>query len=309
MHSGSAADDKYYYGNGEHWTVDFTGVLAGFFSTSLVVTTGGSLEKMETAAALAENFLKYVLHHDVCPEYEDDVKQAIRLCADAREQWPLLDELQHSLPGAFHLAAIELFSPPSPEDWTCSSLRLPAVLDAKTVFFSVCALLGEAEVLKAAQQGRLGVAREYTCALEVVHVQQPRDDVAERFSRLEVADSKLCTGPIDKAFFKPTTIEDGWENPVVPLPFGEAGGAWLYFEQRLLARMRSGIKMALTIVELDAGIRFVKAVANVVPTFYTFLPQLLMKHYKQPRLNERPAPSVQDPGAEEKQHTRDSHED
>ncbi|KAM4058880.1 argonaute siRNA chaperone (ARC) complex subunit arb1 domain-containing protein [Hirsutella rhossiliensis] len=309
VHSGSAADDRYYHGDDEHWSVDFTGVLAGFFSTSLLIMTGGDLQKMETAAALAENFLKYILHHDVCPEYEDDVKRALRLCTDAREEWPLLDELQHSLPGAFHLSAIDLFSPPSPEDWNCSSLRLPEGFDAKAIFYSACALLGEVEVLKAAQQGRLGIAKEHTCALEVVEIQQPRADVAERFGRLEVADSKLRAGPIGKAFFKPTTIEDGWETPVIASPYGESGGSWLYFEQSLLANMRPGMKMALTIVELDAGIRFVKAVTDVVPTFYTFLPQVLMKYYKQPRVNERPAPSVQDPHAEEEQQAREANED
>ncbi|KAF4506087.1 hypothetical protein G6O67_006207 [Ophiocordyceps sinensis] len=309
VHSGSAADDRYYQGDGQHWSVDFTGVLAGFFSTSLVTLTGGARAGMETAAALAENFLKYILHHDVCPEYDDDVKRALGLCAVAREEWPLVDELQHSLPGTFHLAAVALFCPPSPEDWNRASRRLPEGCDAKTIFYSACALVGEAEVLKAAQQGRPSVAKEYTCSLEVVEIQQPCADVAERFGRLEVADSKLRAGPIGKAFFKPTTIEDGWENPAIAPLFGESGVMWLYFEQSLLASMRPGMKMAMTIVELDAGIRFVKAVADVVPTFHTFLPQVLMKHYKQPRENERPAPSVHDPHAEEKQHAREAVDD
>lgn len=81
---------------------------------------------------------------------------------------------------------------------------------------------------------------------------------------------------------------------------------WLYFEQSLLAPMRLGMKMTMTLVELNPCIRLVKAVADVVPTFYTFLPQLLMKHFVQPRANERPAPSVEVLHAEEKQHEREA---
>lgn len=120
----------------------------------------------------------------MCPEYDDDVKRALRFCADAREEWPLLDELRRSLPGSFHLAVIALFSPPSPDGWTNSGFRCPEGVDPKAVFYSAIALLGEVDVLRAAQQGRLAVAREYDCVFEVVATQEPGADMVQRFRRL-----------------------------------------------------------------------------------------------------------------------------
>ncbi|KJZ77784.1 hypothetical protein HIM_02961 [Hirsutella minnesotensis 3608] len=304
VHAGSVADDKFYAGDREHWSVDFSGVMAGFLSTSLVVMTGGNREEMANALNLAENFLRYVLHHDVCPEYQDDVKRALGICGTAREEWPLLESLQHSLPGAFNAAAASLFTPPDARDWSRRGFTLPEGVDAKALFYTSCALLGELETIQSAQQGAIRVVKEYERTLKVVKVQQPESDIAARFGRLQVDGANYRFAPIGKAMFQAATIEDGWERPSVPGQAHEED-MWLYFEGSILANMKPGMKMRLSIVKLDTGIRYVKSVEDIVPSFYTFLPQLLMKHYQQQRVNERPAPSVQDPLAEEKQHARE----
>jgi hypothetical protein len=56
---------------------------------------------------------------------------------------------------------------------------------------------------------------------------------------------------------------------------------------------------------LNTGIRFIKTISRIVPSFYTFLPQQMMRHYKQPRDDDRPAPSVQNPEAQEEHSATD----
>ncbi|RCI09850.1 hypothetical protein L249_3984 [Ophiocordyceps polyrhachis-furcata BCC 54312] len=307
VHTDSFTSDRFYHAGDENWTVDFTAIVAGFFSTSLMLLTGGNQWEMDSAADLIENFLRYVKHHDVCPEYQQDVDRALLLCADARREWQTLDNLRGSFPGRFHLAASHLFSPPSDSHgWACTSFSHTDQLDHKAVFYSACALLGETEALAAAKRGSTAVAREYSCTLQVVSIEQPSVGLADRFRSLFIDQVQHHPSPIGKAFFKPATIEDGWIRPTTDVPDDEAG-TWLYFEKSILDCLKPGTKMALTIVELSVGIRFVKAWSNLVPTYYTFLPQVLMKHYKMPKPDERPAPSVHDPDADEKRHKKEAH--
>ncbi|PHH70602.1 hypothetical protein CDD80_5892 [Ophiocordyceps camponoti-rufipedis] len=306
VHSDPNTSDRFYSAGDENWSVDFTGVLAGFLSTSLVSLTSGIRHEMETAVDVVENFLRYVRQHDVCPEYDHDVDRALALCADVRREWILLEKARASFPGPFHEAATQLFSPSGKSAWDCPSVSLLKGLDYEAVFFTVCALLGETKTLAAAKGGNT-VTRVFNCTVEVVSVQLPDADLAERFRSLAIDHVQHHPTPVGKAFFKPATIEEGWLDAAVDLP-GRDTVAWLYFEQTILSNLKPGMKMALTIAELKTGIQFVKTWQNLVPTFYTFLPQVLMRHYKMPRPNEKPAPSVQDPDAEEKQHVKEAQE-
>ncbi|RDA89413.1 hypothetical protein CP532_6125 [Ophiocordyceps camponoti-leonardi (nom. inval.)] len=309
VHTDSFTSDRFYRAGDENWTVDFTAIVAGFFSTSLDLLTGGNQWEMESAADLIENFLRYVKHHDVCPEYMQDVDRALLLCADARREWQLLDTLRGSFPGRFHLAASHLFSPASSiHGWDSTPFSQTDQLDHKAVFYSACALLGETEALAAAKRGSTAVAREYSCTLQVVSIEQPSVGLAERFRSLFIDQVQHHPSPVGKAFFKPATIEDGWIRPTTDVPVDEDGTIWLYFEKSILDSLKPGMKMALTIVELTVGIRFVKAWSNLVPTYYTFLPQVLMKRYKMPKPDERPAPSVHDPDADEERHKKEARE-
>ena len=307
VHGGSATHDRFYNGDSEHWSVDFTGVAAGFFSTSLILLTGGEEARIDVAIGVVESFLRYTLQHDVCPEHEGDIKNALQLCTRAKIEWPILSRLRTLLPGPFNLAAAELFSPPIAGDWSYPIYPRPEAFDAKKIFYSVCALVGAVDALESVRRGGPKVTREYTSALEVVELDRVDDDTIERFKRLKVAGDDDRVAPVGRAFFKPAAIEDGWEHPP-SAPIDEAG-IWLYFEDETLAKLSLGMKMALTVVELDVGIRFVKAFSSVVPSFYKFLPQELMRHYKLPRDNDRPAPSVQNPEAEEQQLAREAQED
>ncbi|UNI16824.1 hypothetical protein JDV02_003223 [Purpureocillium takamizusanense] len=301
VHGGSSGDDRFYNGDEEDWSVDFTGVAAGFFSTPLMELTGGKIERMAAAADVVANFLRYVLQHDVCPEYEDDVKRALQLCSDAKDEWPAVDAVRSSVPGAFNLAAADLFSPADPGDWTIPIHSRPENFDPKAIFYASCALLGLVEVFDLIEFRQPVPIKETRCAVEVTRIERATADIIERFKQLKIGDGEPGLAPIGRVCVRPTSIEDGWDHPSGPAPV-DSDNMWLFFEDAILANMREGMKMAVVIIELEVGFRFVKACSNVVPTFYTFLPQELMKHYKMPRVNERPAPSVHDRFGDEAQH-------
>ncbi|KAM0350305.1 hypothetical protein HYE67_003204 [Fusarium culmorum] len=292
----SAAGDKFYNGDEENWTVDFASVAAGFFSVTLVHLTSSEQKRMLEGISTVENFLRYVLQHSVCPEYEDDVKAAIEVCKVAAEEWPMFQELCAALPGQFNLAAAELYCPEetTKQSWSFLDFKRPKDFDPISVFFTAFALMDEPELFERLATKQPTVTREFKCTLELVQTFRPSDDIIKRVKSLVIADKAAYHVPVGKATFKQGVIEDDWEKPPTSWPIDEETMT-LFFDDHLLARMWPGMKIEANICELNAGLRFITSIENIVPSFYVFLPQEMMRHYKEPKENDRPAPSVNDP--------------
>lgn len=55
------------------------------------------------------NFLNYLLHHDVCPEYQHDVKTSRQVCDLAEQELWHITKAETLLPGDFNRACSEIF--------------------------------------------------------------------------------------------------------------------------------------------------------------------------------------------------------
>jgi hypothetical protein len=242
-----------------------------------------------------ENFLRYVLQHNVCPEYEDDVKAAMEVCKTAAEEWPMVRELCAALPGHFNLAAAELFCPEdtTKQSWSFLDFKRPEGFNPTSVFFTAFALMDEPELFERLTTKQPTIIREFKCTLELVKTFRPSDDIVKRVKSLVIGDKAAYHAPVGKATFKQGVIEDDWEKPPTEWPIDEETMT-LFLDDALLANMIPGMRIEATICELDAGLRFIKVIENLVPSFYVYLPQEMMRHYKEPRENDRPAPSVHD---------------
>ncbi|KAF7563366.1 hypothetical protein G7046_g769 [Stylonectria norvegica] len=292
--------DRFYNGDQDSWAVDFAGVAAGFFSVALPKLTSGAPVKLAQGIDVVDNFLRYVIHHDVCPEYSDDLNAALTVCEHARVEWPMIQALLEALPGQFNLAAGDLFVPDEVNNaWSFLMFKRPPVFDAKTIFYSAFAFWPETWIFDRLEKTTPVVTKEYAATLELIRLQRPERQLTNAMESLIVGDDPSAMGAIGKATFKPAVIEDEWESPCVPEPAKKE--TELFFDDHLLDLMKPGMKMACTLCELNVGITFVKKIDYIVPSFYTFLPQELMRHYKPPRDNDRPAPSVHNPDAEDKQ--------
>ena len=66
-------------------------------------------EKVKSLVNVIRNFLNYVLYHDVCPEYVEQINAAKRLCDQGeRELWAVSQNVT-KLPGNFNRACSELY--------------------------------------------------------------------------------------------------------------------------------------------------------------------------------------------------------
>lgn len=293
-----AAASRFYNGNARHWTVDFAGVAAGFLSVSMPPLTGVDWTLTERAIGFVENFLRYVLQHDVCPEHAGGVNEALAVCARARDEWPRLWRFKGLLPGRFNLAAAHTFGVHEPADWSLENQKLAeTALSPEVVFYASMVAAGQQVPKTAAGRSGLHLVRQFTCELALQRVEMPDDDVTGYFGRLALgADSHtpLHLQPLGRAVFRPTVIEDGWVRQVPQEQLPDDEDIVFLWERELLAAMTVGMKMTAHVGELSSGFRFVKALETVQPSFYTFLPQHLIKDYKPPRVNDRPPPSIHD---------------
>ncbi|KAG9244382.1 Argonaute siRNA chaperone complex subunit Arb1-domain-containing protein [Calycina marina] len=73
---------------------------------------------------------------------------------------------------------------------------------------------------------------------------------------------------------------------------------WL--EDEILQHIFPSLKLEVVVCELNCGIRFIDQLTGIYPSFYAHLPQeLMIDNWKEPLLNERPAPTEDNPDAEE----------
>ncbi|KAL2204717.1 hypothetical protein CC79DRAFT_1370529 [Sarocladium strictum] len=314
LHLGEDETGKFYNGDENSWSVDFTSVVKGFLSVSVIPLTGLESTPMEICIAVVETFLRYVLQHDVCPEHEDDLHNALGVCQKAREEWPRIKMLQALMPGRLNDAAAELFQFREAEDF--ARIDIPdgeevdemgengEVASARAVVFTAFALLETDGAifhrLSDAWRARIMTLQHIDCAIQLKSLERASRHITNRFARLRINETRSIPA-IGKAIFTRTTIKDGWDMP----DLGDKAPSipeevTLYFDDRIMKNLVLGMKMTATLVYIpEAVVYFLKKTGPLLPSFYRFLPQELMKRYKEPREMDRPAPSIHDREQEE----------
>lgn len=312
--SGSVMD-RFYSAGSEHWSVDFAGVVAGFLSSMVPQLCFYEDRTIGRAVSLIENFLKYVLHHDVCPEYDDQVREALRLCDLARTELPLSYECVRSFPGEFNWAATRFFcnGNPDPQSRDRPAAAIPGWfepregLDPDRVLRAGVLLLGSEEQCKRLVETgpqKIRVVSTSIVHLEVAEIRRPTAEVAKLFGCIRAStpehDREVWCRPMGTAVLRPCRIEDGWDyTDLWNSPSYPKADETYILDDALLARMRPGFKLVAKVQELSIGLRFIEEVNRVLVSFYEFLPQELMMDFREPEPSTRPPPSVDNPDASE----------
>lgn len=256
---------------------------------------------IKLAADVVENFLNYVLHHDVCPEYADDVKKAKAICRESLDQISRCFQVTWEGPGDFNIACSALldhgkrrvFDP----DSTSDEYSMP-VEHAQRVFYASVAVHSFLfQRMGGKPLKNLEAVDEVKQAFEVVDIREPDEQQAQTY--LGVRDIKGETGkvkPCGKLTLRAIDLDDGWDKGSFSGPAPGIGDQEEFvLDCAVLQHMTVGMKLKLAVCIVDTGFKFIKAFTDVRPRYYTFLPQELMMNYKEPVPNEREAPSVANP--------------
>lgn len=293
--------------------------------------------ELRLAADTILNFLKYVRHHDVCPEFTGNINQAMEICTQALLELPRIGEAGRVIPGDFNLACRVLFCstgiPLDPGDFNPGfelyedrktyeladgktfkypealdpCMTLPTNFDPQLVFRSTIALHEPEHIARINDSSdTLRVINAFEEVYEVAEIVFAQQQLVDMYIGISGSDDTIrAIEPVGHIVLIPTITEDGWDNHPTHAE-GRADNPGnpisLYMDHNVLEQLNVGMKMRVTVCELNLGdgLEFIKEVAELLPSFHVFLPQSLMMHYKPPKPDTRPPPSAEDPEAEDR---------
>lgn len=252
--------------------------------------------------------------HDVCPEYNSQILAARAVCEAAPAELQHARELYCELQDPFNTAARFLFC----EDGVLS-------IDQGFVADETANTTQDLDPFKQLVIFRLTV-------MDTTNDKKLKKDVAtDDLAQIRVTSTKTQTYRVisvhrrrkaEKKLLEKLLAQQGMEGQVksagtlelrrsiidhaysnLPRPdefdrsMEQEPTEKFILDDDVLAKVQVGMKMHLEVCELNIGVRFIKAVRDVRVSFDTLLPQSLMFGWKAPVENERPAPSVDNPGS------------
>ena len=252
-------------------------------------------EGIKTACQVLRSFYNYLRYHRVCPEYDEQIQAALKMCDTAEAELTKADNACLALPGDFNTSASTLLGGAqaglfaADKDWAKESLAEGVDVtdiglrgeEARIKFSTGIALLGSDK-----QQDLLGgtkvkvIEREST-DLEVTAIDLPKDITKEMYSaQLESWRDKLARlEPLGKLKCKAWFADDcdEWDLPKDRYPDGKphkkdqtAYEFWV--EGDVLKECFIGMKMEVSILTLEGGLTILDEVKQAHCSIYTWLP-------------------------------------
>lgn len=275
----------------------------------------------------------------MCPEYAENISKAMEVCNQALLELPKVGAAGRAIPGDFNLACRVLFCstcvPISDGDFNPGfrlykdkdtheladgklvkfpsaldvCMSVPTDFDAELVFKTTVALHEPEHITRISDTANpLRVINAFEEAYEVREIVFAGKDLVDMYKGIITKSDETMRRPIEPVghvVLVPTIIEDGWDNHPTHAE-GRADNPGkpvsLYMEHNVLEHLCVGMKMRAMVCELNMGdgLEFIKEVTELLPSFYVYLPQSLMMHYKPPKPDKRPPPSAEDPDVEER---------
>lgn len=317
----SLTDDKDNTGKDTSaWVVDFEGTMKGFLSRRAPYYYGFETRaQVDTITKVLTNFMNYLLHHDVCPEYATDVLAARTICNIANAEIWACAEAQRWLPGDFNVACSTLFNGSYSRLYDGTMTWMPDESGFKGFVGMDCDVAREVVKFAVAGAAREEVYQAwYEMATEdTIETVEVHEAAGFEITAIDKVDEET------KAFYREQSTEyrpvgkiraKPWTNPEGPpedltLEEKEAlqketrnkksGGSSgdngnstkpiyeFFIEEVVLQHLFVGMKIQATIRKLNCGVWFFDEVLRAFCSFDTYLCNELMVGWKEPRAIDR----------------------
>lgn len=279
-------------------------------------------EEIKVICGVVRNFLNYVLLHNVCPEYAEDVMAARSICNLAETELWNMRRIRSELPGNFNKSASALYgtaykSTLAEPQWGPNSniedhesqrvVHERSIEKAQRVFQTVIAYEGTNDMFGWIMDKEIKTTKKERKFVEVVQIDRAPASRIKDYSYMKDADG--ATGylkAVGKIYFKhwvgpelePEDLTDSEDEDEElrspPRPGNPVEEFWL--EDHLLDLCFVGMKLEVSIHELDAGVRFIDDVHSVYCSFYTLLPnEKVLENWKEPGKKDRAPHSISRP--------------
>jgi hypothetical protein len=309
------------------WVVDFEGVMKGFLSRRAPYYYGFETRaQVDTVTKVLTNFMNYLLHHDVCPEYAADVLAARKICNTANVEIWACAEAQRWLPGDFNIACSTLFDGSYSKlydgrtTWTPEESGLKGFVGMtgdvarEVVKFAIAGVASE-EVYQAwytmATEDTIETVEVYQAAGFEITAIDKVDGETKAFYKEQSTEYR----PVGKIRAKPWTNPEGPPEDLTAeekeafqrkASIDQSGGGGkvqafsaetiyeFFIEEVALQHLFVGMKIEATIHKLNCGIWFFDEVLRAFCSFDTYLCNELLVGWKEPRANDRATSKLAD---------------
>jgi hypothetical protein len=251
------------------------------------------------------NFLNYVLHHCVCPEYTEEVMAARKICDLAEKELWAIRQLQAKFPGDFNVAASTLYGgrykeyclngqawgldDPDCQDYVSANPGFSEA-EAERIFKTAVAFAGDDALFLRTMDLGVGIVKTTRKFYEVMETERPSLKTIQQYA--SVKNSKGQSGYI-KALgvvkfktwegpdLEPEDFTDD-EGATTEIQAEDAGLESFWLEDDILGLFFVGLKLEVEVHELNIGIKFFNTVLGLHCSFHTYLPNEKMIYWKEP---------------------------
>ena len=259
-----------------------------------------SEDRIKYFIGIIRNFFNYLLHHDICPDYKDQVYAARTLCDKAENELWAVSQCNPMLPGDFNKACSEIFGGMYQGVWSENQEWMQGMdLDydvgisphhARKVFKYALAANADDDTHKTYRQQLKENATKITsvqenAGFEVTEILLPSQDTLDFYDQPEAADLKPVGKLRAKTWIIPTAAkEDLTEEEEAGLATKppEIRHYEFWIETDILSQCVVGMKIEATVTDLSFGMSYFDAISGVHCSFYQLLPNELMAGWREP---------------------------
>lgn len=278
------------------FVVDFDGVLRAFLSLYLRSTFDVTKpDAVKVYCGLLRNWLNYLLHHNVCNDFRENLLAARKTVDIAEVELIDMIDLPSLLPGTFSAACKSIYIAPLSDidnnfSWgSTSNLDGFSKENANRIFLAALASLGSDELCDhysdQNEDGKLAIVERVDTGLEVTGVfpssKQTRDMYAHP-SNHGLTPMGWITA---KTWWCPWAgTEDLTEEEEAALPAQQAAASreyTIWMDDDTLAKIHTGLKMTADICKLSFGLWFVENVKLMYPSYTIWIPNEIMEGWRE----------------------------
>ena len=258
-------------------------------------------DKIQKYVGVIRNFLNYLLYHDVCPEYGDQISSARSLCEQAQQELWNVIEAQPLLPGSFNTACSEIFGgifqglrDPGCEEWMeerdKQHLNVGMTPEkARKVFKVGLAAYGTDDHIAQCSTLRkdkgVTVVSSKVTNLEITGIRLGSSvpEIVALYKSSEGKDLSILGKLNTRTWQNPEALEEDLsveeESEMLRHPRPHQDYEFLV-EDELLKRLCTGMRLETTVRELNFGFHYFDAVQMLRCSFFTLLPNELIDGWR-----------------------------
>ena len=258
-----------------------------------------SEEKTKFYVGTIRNFLNYLLHHDVCPEYRDQINAARKICDTAEKELWAIAQLKPLLPGQFNMACSEMFGGmyqgmySNDQEWMMGlDVDYQSGISpeqAQNTFETAVEANASDEIFQAYRKQLSNRMYRVTgienTSVEVTDVILPTELTRHLYAQDQCAGLQTIGKLKAKTWLRPSRGEDDLtaeEEDALVNSSPKIKQYEFWVEEELLEKCFVGLKLDATVTTLSFGVCYFDVLDGVHCSFHQTLPNELMRGWKEP---------------------------